>query len=68
MREIMINASKQARFFFFCLDRFKIAPDAPALVGLRIAVVAVKTMMQSTPAASTETAQNPADSAMSVTH
>jgi len=51
---------------FFCLDRFKIAPGAPVLAGLRIAV-AVRTTVPSIPAASTAIAHTPADSATSVT-
>jgi len=55
------------RDYFFCLDRFRIATGAPALVGLHTAVVAVKTMVPSTPAASTATARTLGDSATSVT-
>jgi hypothetical protein len=49
---------------FFCLDRFKIAPGAPAPAGLRIAV---RTTVLSMPVASTATAHTPADSATFVT-
>jgi hypothetical protein len=52
---------------FFCLDRVKIAPGAPALVGLRIVVIAVRTTLPSTPATSTATVHTPAGSATSVT-